>query len=96
LSPTWNPTFSAPCCNISTLDTLPKEDFAEIALALLVAADKYGVETLKRKCELDAPIDADNVVDALLVAESIDAETLMTCAKIVIGANFELKEPKRS
>ena len=67
-------------------DTLPK-DSAEITLDLLVAADKYDVEKLKRKCELLVPV---NVVDALVVAESINAKTLMIRAKNVFGSNFDV------
>ena len=62
-------------------NTLPK-DSAEITLDLLVAADKYDVEKLKRKCELLVPVNVDNVVDALVVAESINAKTLMIRAKM--------------
>ena len=66
--------------------TLPK-DSADITLDLLVAADKYDVEKLKRKCELLVPV---NVVDALVVAESINAKTLMIRAKNVFGSNFDV------
>ena len=67
-------------------NTLPK-DSAEITLDLLVAADKYDVEKLKRKCELLVTV---NVVDALVVAESINAKTLMIRAKNVFGSNFDV------
>ena len=70
-------------------DTLPK-DFAEVSLDLLVAADKYGVEKLKQKCESGAPINADNVVDALIVAEKINSKTLMERAKNIFGAHFDV------
>ena len=68
-------------------DTLP-EDFTDVSLELLIAADKYRVEKLKQKCESDVPINADNVVDVLLVAESINSESLMKRALNVFGANF--------
>ena len=67
-------------------DTLPKE-FDQISLELLVAADKYGAEKLKRKCESDAPVHAENLVDALLVAESVNSESLMKRALDVFGTN---------
>ena len=70
-------------------DALPK-DFPEIALDLLVAADKYGVEKLKWKCESDAPLNVDNVVDALHLAERLDSERLMNRAKKVFKTNFKV------
>ena len=45
------------------------------------------MEKLKRKCELLVPV---NVVDALVVAESINAKTLMIRAKNVFGSNFDV------
>jgi len=67
-------------------DALPK-DFPEIALDLLVAADKYGVEKLKWICESDAPLNFDNVVEALHLAERLDSERLLTRAKKVFKTN---------
>jgi len=67
-------------------DTLPK-DFDKVSLELLVAADKYGAEKLKQKCESDAPVHAENLVDALLVAESVNSESLMKRALDVFGTN---------
>jgi len=68
-------------------DTLP-ENFAEVSFGLLVASDKYGIEALKQKCESDAPLNADNVVEALNVAEKIGSDILMDRAKKVFKLNF--------
>merc|ERR1712168_1038005 len=62
---------------------LAPENVADKALDLLLVADKYGVDGLKEICEEKASIHRDNVVDALLVADSIQNEKLMTRAKAI-------------
>ena len=69
-------------------DTLP-ENFAEVSLGLLVAADKYGIGNLKRICESDAPLNPSNVIEALNVAEKTGSERLMDRAKKVFRSNFD-------
>jgi len=68
---------------------LAPESVADDALDLLLAADKYGVDGLKQICEEKASIRRDNVVDALLVADSIKNEKLMMRAKAVFRSHVD-------
>ena len=68
---------------------LPPKNLADIALELLLASDKYGVEKLKKICEENAAIHSENVVDALLAADRIRNESLMTRAKAVFRSNID-------
>merc|ERR1712142_1141362 len=68
-------------------DTLP-ESFDEVSFDLLVAADKYGIKASKQKCESDAPLNLENVVEALNVAEKTGSKKLMNRAKKVFKLNF--------
>jgi len=68
---------------------LPPKNLADIALELLLASDKYGVEKLKKICEENAAIHSENVVDALLAADRIRNESLMTRAKAVFRSNVD-------
>ena len=68
---------------------LAPENIADKALDLLLVADKYGVDELKQICEEKAPIRRDNVVNVLLVADSIKNEKLMTRAKAVFRSNVD-------
>ena len=63
------------------------ENVTDKALNLLMAADKYGVDGLKQICEEKASIHRDNVVDALLVADSIQNEKIMSRAKAVFRSH---------
>jgi len=65
------------------------ENVADQALELLVAADKYDVDGLKQICEEKAAIHRDNVVEALLVADSLQNEKLMTRAKTCFRLNVD-------
>ena len=68
---------------------LAQENVTDNALDLLMAADKYGVDGLKQICEEKASIDRDNVVDALLVADSIQNEKIMSRAKAVFRSHVD-------
>merc|ERR1712168_1419767 len=68
---------------------LAPENVADKALDLLVAADKYGVDELKQICEEKASVHRDNVVDVLLVADSINNEKLLTRAKAVFRSHVD-------
>jgi len=62
---------------------LPPKNLSEISLDLLVVADKYCVEEIEDICETNVcdNLDADNVIDALLVADKIDNEAVMDDAR---------------
>jgi len=68
---------------------LAPENVSDKALDLLLVADKYGVDGLKEICEEKASIHRDNVVDALLVADSIQNEKLMTRAKAIFRSYID-------
>ena len=68
---------------------LAPENVTDKALNLLMAADKYGVDGLKQICEEKASIHRDNVVDALLVADSIQNEKIMSRAKAVFRSHVD-------
>ena len=68
---------------------LAPENVTDKALDLLLAADKYGVDGLKQICEEKASIHRDNVVDALLVADSIQNEKIMSRAKAVFRSHVD-------
>lgn len=57
------------------------------ALDLLLVADKYGLDGLVKICEDKAPIHYGNVVDTLLVADSVKSEKLMSRAKAVFRSH---------
>ena len=75
----------------------PPKDLAEIAVDLYVLADKYGVEKLMNLCEscICANLNADNVVDALMMAETHNREDLMTQAKAYFKANIRAVEKSK-
>jgi len=58
-------------------------------MELLAAADKYCVDDLKMICEkeINANLNGDNVIDALILAEKHNCPTLLTSAKAVFGWN---------
>ncbi len=67
-------------------------------MELLAAADKYGVADLKKYCEstLCSRLNAENVIEALLLAESHDCPALMASAMTVFGSFVDvLKQRKR-
>ena len=68
-------------------DEAPKFD-SESTMALLAAADKYDMAGLKEICEtaLCSNLTAQNVIEALLLAERNRCDTLMTRAKAVFGS----------
>ena len=70
------------------------EKLDNIALDLFVVADKYGLEKLRDICEtaIIANLNADNVVDALLLAERHAREELKDHAKAVFRANITAME----
>jgi len=61
------------------------KNLAEIALGLLSLADMYGLDDLKKICEvhLCRNLDEDNFVDALILAEKLSCADLMSSAKSV-------------
>ena len=65
---------------------LPPTNLAEIALDLLVAADKYCLDEIKEACSesLCDQITRKNVADVLLVADSINHEELKSRAILVL------------
>jgi len=62
----------------------------DIAMDLFAIADKYGMEKLRGICETNiiANLNADTVVDALLLAERHNRKELSSHAKAVFRANF--------
>jgi len=68
-------------------DEAPKFD-SESTMALLAAADKYDMAGLKEICEtaLCSNLTAQNVIEALLLAEMHRCDDLMTRAKAVFGS----------
>jgi len=64
----------------------------DIALDLFIIADKYGIDKLRDICELNlrTHLNADNVVDALLLAERHNLQDLMAAAKVVFRANRDV------
>jgi len=70
---------------------LPPKNLSEIAMDLLVVADKYCVDELKGICEakICEQLDASNVIDALLVADKINNEALMGHAKNVFRGHID-------
>lgn len=69
----------------------PPRNLAEIALKLLVMADKYDVEELKQIAEshVSANLTADNVVESLLVADCLNHESLKSRARSVFRGTFD-------
>ena len=67
-------------------------NYNHIALDLLVLADKYCLEQLKKICESSAPLNALNVTDALLVADQVGSSRLMARSKVVFQKNFDAIE----
>ena len=68
------------------------KDLAVTAMDLFTIADKYDVKELVEMCEkhiLDN-IDADNVIDTIILAEQHEREELMARAKIVLKANLNV------
>jgi len=70
-------------------DCIPK-NLDNIATRLFTAADKYDFEELKEICakNIAANLKADNVVDALLLAERHHLHELMPHGKAVLRANI--------
>jgi len=68
---------------------LAPEILADKALDLLLVADKYGVDGLVKICEDNTSIDRDNVIDALLVAESVNNEKLMMRARAFFRSHVD-------
>lgn len=68
-----------------------------IALDLFVVADKYGLEKLREICEktIIANLNADSVVDALLLAKRHDREELLSQSKTVFTANIDVVQRSR-
>merc|ERR1712168_1714273 len=64
---------------------LPPTNLDEIAMDLMVVADKYGCKELVdiSADNIRKNLNADNVIDALLVADKINREDLMKVAKVV-------------
>lgn len=64
---------------------LPPKNLKEVALELLIVADKYGVDGLTEICESNAceNLTAENVVDSLLVAEKTNCSKLLSNSKSV-------------
>ena len=76
--------------------SLPK-NIADIAFGLLALADMYGLDDLKKLCEahLCSVVNADNFVDALVVAKRHNYSNLLARAKSVFPTHVEvLKESK--
>ena len=69
-------------------DSQPK-NFVEIALDLLLVADKYCLADLKKFCESQVPLSSGNVVDALVVADQINSEKLMIRSKAIFRSSFD-------
>jgi len=71
---------------------LPPKQLDDVALDLFVTADKYGIDELRDICELNlrAHLNADNVVDALLLAEQHNLQDLMAVANVVFRANRDV------
>ena len=69
----------------------PPRNLAEIALKLLVMADKYDVEELKQIAEshVSAHLTADHVVESLLVADCLNHESLKSRARSVFRGTFD-------
>ena len=70
----------------------PPKNLAEISLKLIIMADKYGVEQLKQIAESYAlaHLRPENVVETLLVADSLGIEKLMSRARVVFRGNFDV------
>jgi len=71
----------------------------DVAMDLFVIADKYGIEKLREICEANiiANLDADTVVDALLLAERHNREELLSQAKVVFRAKLgDLQKSKEN
>ena len=70
---------------------LPPKNLSEISLDLLVVADKYCVQEMEDLCEKDVcdNLDASDVVDALIVADKINNEKLMSHAKAVFRGHVD-------
>jgi len=69
----------------------------DIAMDLFSLADKYGLKDLQQICEshILANLNADNVVDTLLLAEQHDREELMSQAEVVLKANLEVVQQSK-
>jgi len=70
---------------------VPPNNLAEIAMGLLVAADKYGLDDLKSLCEANVcdHLQANNVVDALIVADRTNCPNLRDKAKVLLRSNID-------
>jgi len=70
----------------------PPKNLAEISLKLIIMADKYGVEQLKQIAESYAlaNLRAENVVETLLVADTLGNEKLMSRARVVLRGSFDV------
>ena len=68
----------------------PPKNITEVDLELFVTADKYGLEELKDMCEVSIcdRLDAESVVDALIVAAKIKSKQLYDRAIPVLRSNF--------
>ena len=69
-----------------------EEDKFEALAELIAAADKYGIEKLKRICEsaICANLGVENIIDALLVADMHNCASLLRDAKVVFKALAEI------
>ena len=74
------------------------KDLGIVAMDLFAIADKYDMRELAELCEayiLDN-INADNVIDALLLAEQHGRKNLMARAKIVLKANLNIVQRSKN
>ena len=78
---------------------LEPKNLNEIFLELLVVADKYRLEALVKVCETSAfkNLNADNVVDTLLVATTMNNERLLARAKSIFrGCSESVKKSEEA
>ena len=63
----------------------------DISAGLLVAAERYGLEELKKRCEsaLTSHLDAKNVVEFLLLADDHNCPTLLEKASLVLRSHLQ-------
>ena len=68
------------------------KNLAEIAVNLLALADKYGLEDLKKICEVHicANLNAENCVNALVAAKRHNCSVLLSRAKSIFPAHAEV------
>jgi len=74
---------------------LPPAYLDEIAMDLIVAADKYSCEEMVdiSAAYISKNLNSDNVIDALLVADKINHEDLMKDAKVVFKSCVDAFQP---